>query len=67
MEVDEKAVSNSDELNKNEVSEKMDTSTIGPCGEKGIEMETRGLQWLLGFFSSSAFQSYLYWLCYKGI
>lgn len=46
MEVDEKAVSNSDELNKNEVSEEMDTSTPDitcPSGEKGIQMETMGL------------------------
>lgn len=43
MEVDEKAVAKSDELNINEASEKMDTSTpdiTGPSEEKGNDMET---------------------------
>lgn len=50
MEVDEKAVAKSDELNKNEDSEKMDTSTpdfTSPGEEKGIDMESSRLQWLL--------------------
>lgn len=56
MEVDEKTVATSDELNKNEASEKMDTSTpdiTSPSEEKGINMETCLPQWLLVSFPVS--------------
>lgn len=56
MEVDEKTVALSDELNKNEASEKMDTSTpdiTSPSEEKGINTETCLPQWLLVSFPVS--------------
>lgn len=75
MEVDEKAVAKSDELNKNEASENMDTSTPdfpSPSEEKGIGLETSGLRCLLISFLMSvtengAFQLYVLWACYRGI
>lgn len=75
MDVDEKAVTKSDELNKNEASENMDTSSPdfpSPSEEKGIDMETSGLQCLLISFPMSisengAFQSYVLWARYRGI
>lgn len=63
MEVDEKTVAKSDELNQNEGSEKMDMSTpdlTSLSEEKGTDMETSGLR---VSFSMCVVENCALWVC----
>lgn len=70
MEVDDKTVDESDELNQNEVSEKTDTSTpdlTGLSEEKGIDMETTDLLVTYCFIFSVCTRNHSLLVYYRGI